>query len=226
MQLLRACCYHLFALACHNSHLLRLAQVWLSPQSVEGETGGLWTLWINMAYLLSSASSFVLLVDPKTLLQRSGFYFRIQELAVISCFDCFFSFSPSQVLYVTKRSLLFPSIGSSSSRSSLRTECRPLGLWSVTMVFVSSISNAIITLNSYRVREITWKLSSHSLIRTRIWKPVSFWNRNQQLQEWLARLRHTTPCSRSSAPDVQLSHWVFMYCLWSSVSEALIYCCR
>lgn len=54
---------------------LRNAQVRLSPQSVKGETEGLWTLWINMAYLPSSASSLVSLVDPKTLLDRSDFTF-------------------------------------------------------------------------------------------------------------------------------------------------------
>lgn len=146
----------------HNSHSLKQAQVRLSPQPVEGDTAGLWTLRISLVYLPSSASSLFSQVDKITLLKRSGFHFRRNKLAVVS--GCFLMIN--YFLFNAACSLFFPSVGSPSSCSSLRTECHPLELWSVTMVFVSSLSNAIITLNSYRVREIAMKFPkfpSHSL---------------------------------------------------------------
>lgn len=154
LQWSRRCCSH-FVLKSLKllSHSLRCTQLRSSPQSAVGDTAGLWTLWISPVYLPSSSPrSLVSQVYPKTLWQKF-----VKTLTINLLLFHFFFYS--KLLHVTKLcvSLSFPSTGSSSSGSSLWTKCRPLQLWSVTMVFVSSLSNAIITLNSYRVREISEK---------------------------------------------------------------------
>lgn len=153
------------------SHTLKRAQLQPSPQSVKGDTTGLWTLWISPTCLHSAISlgfSWFISKNCHKPPGKSWFCFSgifvsshkqqlFSSLVSLSPYCCFLKIN---ILHVTKLYffLVFSTSGPSpNSFCSAYREWCPLEPWSVTMVFVSFLSNAIITLNSYGVREISKK---------------------------------------------------------------------